>query len=52
MGFIVQDAQDITYDNATITNSRVEVLVLDNDSVKWNGTVISRTSGGPAERYD
>jgi polygalacturonase len=51
LGFMVQDARDIIFDNVTITNSRGEVLVLDNASVKWNGTVKSGTIGGPAERF-
>jgi hypothetical protein len=51
MGFLVQDAQDIIFDNVTMANSRGEALALDNASVKWNGTVKSGTSGGPAERF-
>jgi len=51
MGFMVQDAQDIIFDNVTITNSIGEALVLDNASVKWNGTAKSGTIGGPAERF-
>jgi polygalacturonase len=51
LGFMVQDAKDIIFDNVTITKSGGEVLVLDNASVKWNGTVTSGTIGGPAERF-
>jgi hypothetical protein len=48
---MVQDAQDIIFDNVTITNSRGEALVIDSASVKWNGASKSGTSGGPAERF-
>jgi polygalacturonase len=51
LGFMVQDSKEITFDTVTIANSRGEVLVLDNASVKWNGTVKSGTIGGPAERF-
>jgi hypothetical protein len=51
MGFMAQDAKDVVFENVTITNTLVEALVLDNASVKWNGTVKSGTSGGPAERF-
>jgi polygalacturonase len=50
-GFLVQDAQDVIFDNVTITNSQGETLTLDNASVKWNGAAKSGTSGGPAERF-
>jgi polygalacturonase len=51
MGFLAQDAKDVIFDNVTITNDTGEALVLDNASVKWNGTVKSGTSGGPAEKF-
>ena len=51
LGFMAQDAQDIIFDNVTITNSRGEALTLDNASVKWNGTEKSGTIGGQAERF-
>jgi hypothetical protein len=51
MGFMAQDAKDIVFDNVTIANAMGEALVLDNASVKWNGTVKSGTTGGPAERF-
>lgn len=51
MGFMVQDAKAVAFDNVTITNAIGEALVLDNASLKWNGAVKSGTSGGPAERF-
>jgi hypothetical protein len=51
MGFLAQDAKDVVFDNVTITNVMGEPLVLDNASVKWNGTEKSGTSGGPAEKF-
>jgi polygalacturonase len=51
MGFLAQDAKDVVFDNVTITNDTGEALVLDDASVKWNGTVKSGTSGGPAEKF-
>jgi polygalacturonase len=50
-GFMLQDTKDVVFDTVTITNAIGEALVLDNASVKWNGTVKSGTIGGPAERF-
>jgi hypothetical protein len=51
IGFLVQDAKDIVFDNVTITTAIGEGLGLDNASVKWNGAAKSGTSGGPAEKF-
>ncbi len=51
LGFLAQDAKDVVFDNVTITNAIGEALVLDNASVKWNGTEKSGTRGGPAEKF-
>jgi polygalacturonase len=51
LGFMMQDAKDVIFDNVTIKNDIGEALVIDNASMKWNGTLKSGTSGGPAERF-
>ena len=50
-GFLVQDGKDITFDNVRIDAAIGEPLVLDNASVKWNGTVKSGSSGGKPEVF-
>jgi len=47
-GFLVQDAKDVVFENARIAAAVGAPLVLDNGSVKFNGTAQSGTSGGPA----
>ncbi len=46
-GFLVQDAKDVVFENARMEVAIGEPLVLDNGSVKWNGTQKSGSSGGP-----
>ncbi len=50
-GFLVQDGKDITFDGVRIDVAIGEPLVLDNASVKWNGTVKSGSSGGKPEVF-
>ncbi len=50
-GFLVQDAKDITFDNATITATVGESIVTDNGSLKFNEKAISGNTGGPAEVF-
>jgi len=50
-GFLVQDGKDIVFDNARIDVAIGEPLVLDNASVKWNGTQKSGSSGGPPDPF-
>ncbi len=50
-GFLVQDAKDVIFDNVQIAAAVGDPLVLDNASVKWNGTQKSGTSGGPARVF-
>ena len=50
-GFLVQDGKDIVFENAKVDVRVGEALVLDNGAVRWNGTVRSGTSGGPAEPF-
>jgi polygalacturonase len=49
-GFLVQDGKDITFDNVQIAVAVGDPLVLDNASVKWNGTQKTGSSGGPPDR--
>jgi polygalacturonase len=50
-GFLVQDGKDIVFDNVRIDAATGDPLVLDNGSVKWNGTPKSGTSGGKPEVF-
>jgi polygalacturonase len=50
-GFLVQDGKDITFDNVQIAVAVGDPLVLDNASVKWNGTQKTGSSGGPPDRF-
>jgi len=50
-GFLVQDGKDIAFDNVRIDVAMGEPLVLDNASVKWNGTPKSGSSGGPPDPF-
>ena len=45
-GFLVQDAKDVVFDNTAIVPAVGDPLVLDNASVRWNGTLKSGSSGG------
>jgi polygalacturonase len=46
LGFLVQDAREITLDNVQINAAVGAKLVLDNAEVRWNGTAYTGTSGG------
>jgi len=50
-GFLVQDAKDIVFDNVKIDNTVGETLVLDNATVKLNGTEKTGTSGGSTDPF-
>jgi len=50
-GFLVQDAKDITFDNVRIDAAVGEPLVIDNATVKWNGTVKTSGGGSPTPFY-
>jgi len=50
-GFLVQDGKDITFANVQITPLVGDPLVLDNASVKWNGTAKNGSSGGPSSVF-
>jgi len=50
-GFLIQDGKDIVFENARIDVAIGESLVLDNASVKWNGTQKSGSSGGPPDAF-
>jgi polygalacturonase len=50
-GFLVQDAKDIIFDNATITATVGESIVTDNGSLKFNDKQITGNTGGPAEVF-
>ena len=50
-GFLVQDGKDITFDKVRIAVAVGDPLVLDNASVKWNGTQKTGSSGGPPDPF-
>ena len=50
-GFLVQDGKDITFDKVQIAVAVGDPLVLDNASVKWNGTQKTGSSGGPPDPF-
>ena len=50
-GFLVQDGKDITFDNVRIDAAIGDPLVLDNASVKWNGTLKNGSSGGKPDVF-
>ncbi|HWA85749.1 MAG TPA: glycosyl hydrolase family 28 protein, partial [Opitutus sp.] len=50
-GFLLQDAKDVTFDQVEIHAAVGDPVVLDNATVKVNGTVKSGSSGGPAEPF-
>lgn len=51
-GFLLQDAKDVTFDNVQINAAVGDPVVLDNATVKINGTVKTGSSGGsPAPFY-
>jgi polygalacturonase len=50
-GFLVQDGKDIVFESAKFDVAIGEPLVLDNGSVKWNGTQKNGTSGGPPDPF-
>ena len=50
-GFLVQDGKDITFDKVQIAVAAGDPLVLDNASVKWNGTQKTGSSGGPPDPF-
>ncbi|MGA2270178.1 MAG: glycosyl hydrolase family 28 protein [Bryobacteraceae bacterium] len=50
-GFLVQDGKDIVFEKAKFDVAMGEALVLDNGSVRWNGTQKSGTSGGPPDPF-
>jgi hypothetical protein len=50
-GFLVQDGKDIIFDNVRIDVAIGDPLVLDNASVKWNGSAKSGSSGGKPDVF-
>ncbi len=50
-GFLVQDGKDIVFDNVQIDAAAGDPLVMDNASVKWNGTAKSGSSGGKPDVF-
>jgi polygalacturonase len=50
-GFLVQDARDIVFDHVQIVPAIGEPLVLENATVKWNGTEKTGPSGGSPEPF-
>jgi hypothetical protein len=50
-GFLVQDAQDITFTNVQIVTAVGDPLVMDNASVKWNGVQKNGSSGGKPDVF-
>jgi polygalacturonase len=50
-GFLVQDGKNITFDNVRIDAAIGDPLVLNNASVKWNGTAKSGSSGGKPDVF-
>jgi polygalacturonase len=50
-GFLVQDGKDITFDKVKIETAVGEPLVLDNASVKWNGTQKTGPLGGKPDVF-
>ena len=50
-GFLVQDGKDITFDKVKIETAVGEPLVLDNASVKWNGSQKNGPLGGKPDVF-
>jgi hypothetical protein len=50
-GFLVQDAKDIIFDHVEINATVGDPLVMDNATVKWNGTDKTGNSGGPPDPF-
>ncbi len=51
LGFLVQDAKDVVFQNTQFEIANGEPLVLDNGSVKWNGKQMSGSSGGSPDPF-
>jgi len=50
-GFLVQDGKDIVFDNVRIDTAIGDPLVMDNASVRWNGTAKSGSMGGKPDIF-
>jgi polygalacturonase len=50
-GFLVQDGKDIVFDSVRIDAAIGEPLVMDNASVRWNGTPKSGSMGGKPDAF-